>query len=76
MLAKAIPNPTSGESGQGFSVQISYICIKACQITLCNLAGGWIHAAGQMDWIAQLNPRLSKPCYHLILSWSPLEAAP
>ncbi|WP_323010683.1 relaxase/mobilization nuclease domain-containing protein [Paracoccus sp. (in: a-proteobacteria)] len=38
-----------------------------------HLAGGWIHAGDQMRWIARLNPRRSRPCYHLVLSWSPLE---
>ncbi len=73
MLAEVIPAGKPGDPDPGFGPRIAYICSKACRIELRHLAGGWIHAGDQMRWIARLNPRRSRPCYHLVLSWSPLE---
>lgn len=73
MLAKVIPDRGAATADPGFAARIGYVCAKARQIELRNLAGGWIHAADQMRCIAGLNPRKRRPCRHIVLSWSPLE---
>lgn len=74
MLAKAIANrPIGGSVESDFRRRIAYVCRSADAIVTRNLAGGWQDAAFQMAVSAGLRPELGTPCYHVIVSWSPLE---
>lgn len=77
MIGEAIKR--AGEKGSGggadaFKPGVAYVCGKAARIALRNLASGdWRHAAEDMRLSSELNSRVQRPYYHLVLSWHELE---
>lgn len=77
MIGEAIKR--EGEKGSGggadaFKPGVAYVCGKAVRIALRNLASpDWQHAAEDMRLSSELNSRVRKPYYHLVLSWHELE---
>lgn len=74
MLAKAIRNrPVKQADPDHFRARLDYICGKATQVAVINMAGDWPDAKKQMTAAASLTPRLHYPAYHLVLSWAETE---
>ncbi|WP_375700434.1 relaxase/mobilization nuclease domain-containing protein [Pseudophaeobacter sp. TrK17] len=77
MIGEAIKK--EGEKGSGggadaFKPGVAYVCGKATRVALRNLASrDWQNAAGDMRLTSELNSRVRKPYYHLVLSWHELE---
>ncbi len=77
MIGEAIKR--QGEKGSGggadaFKPGVTYVCGKAVRIELRNLAStDWRHAAEDMRLSSELNSRVQRPYYHLVLSWHELE---
>lgn len=77
MIGEAIKR--QGETGSGggadaFKPGVTYVCGKAVRIELRNLAStDWRHAAEDMRLSSELNSRVQRPYYHLVLSWHELE---
>ncbi|WP_071795138.1 relaxase/mobilization nuclease domain-containing protein [Natronohydrobacter thiooxidans] len=77
MIGEAIKK--EGEKGSGggadaFKPGVTYVCGKAARIELRNIASSrWQDAAEVMRLTSELNSRVQKPYYHLVLSWHELE---
>jgi len=77
MIGEAIKK--EGEKGSGggadaFKPGVAYVCGKAVRVALRNIASpDWQNAAGDMRLTSELNSRVRKPYYHLVLSWHELE---
>jgi len=77
VIGEAIRKP--GERGSGgaadaFVPAVAYICNKACEIVLRNfMSTNWRYAAADMMRTAEINSRVQRPFYHLVLSWHPDE---
>lgn len=77
MIGEAIKK--QGEKGSGGSVEafkpgVTYVCSKAARVEMRNIASAdWHDAAGEMILTSELNDRVQKPYYHLVLSWHELE---
>jgi len=77
MIGEAIKK--AGEKGSGggadaFKPGVTYVCGKAVRVALRNIAStGWQDAAEEMVLTSELNSRVRKPYYHLVLSWHELE---
>jgi hypothetical protein len=77
MIGEAIKR--EGEKGSGggadaFTPGVAYVCGKAARVELRNLAStDWQNAAEDMRLTSELNSRVRKPYYHLVLSWHELE---
>jgi 5S rRNA maturation endonuclease (ribonuclease M5) len=77
MIGEAIKK--EGEKGSGggpdaFRPGVAYVCGKAARIELRNFAStDWQNAAEDMRLTSELNSRVRKPYYHLVLSWHELE---
>jgi len=77
MIGDAIKK--EGEKGSGggadaFKPGVAYVCGKAARIELRNLASlDWQKAAEDMRLTSELNSRVQRPYYHLVLSWHELE---
>ena len=73
MIGEAIKKEGERGSGGGadaFKPGISYVCSKALKIAMMNIASGdWRNAADEMLLTSELNARVQKPYYHLVLSW-------
>lgn len=73
MIGEAIKK--TGEKGSGggaeaFKPGIGYVCSKAARIEMRNVASqDWRDAADEMLLSSELNARVQKPYYHLVLSW-------
>ena len=73
MIGEAIKK--QGEKGSGggadaFRPGVRYVCSKAARFEMRNIAsGGWHDAAEEMLLTSELNTRVQKPYYHLVLSW-------
>ena len=60
----------SGGSADAFKPGVTYVCSKAARIEMHNIASkGWHDAADEMLLTSELNARVQKPYYHLVLSW-------
>ncbi|TQE98367.1 MAG: hypothetical protein FKY71_14225 [Spiribacter salinus] len=77
MIGEAIKK--EGEKGSGggadaFKPGVAYVCGKAARVALRNLASlDWQNAAEDMRLTSELNSRVQRPYYHLVLSWHELE---
>lgn len=77
MIGEAIKK--AGEKGSGggadaFKPGVAYVCGKAARIELRNFASSdWKNAAEDMRLTSELNSRVQRPYYHLVLSWHELE---
>lgn len=77
MIGEAIKR--EGEKGSGggadaFKPGVSYVCGKAARVELRNVASSdWRHAAEDMCLTCELNSRVRRPYYHLVLSWHEME---
>ena len=77
MIGEAIKK--EGEKGSGggadaFKPGVIYVCSKAALVKLRNIASThWQDAAEEMRLTSELNSRVRKPYYHLVLSWHELE---
>ena len=77
MIGEVIKKP--GEKGSGgdasaFAPGIHYICFKATKTAMLNIASNeWNDAAKEMRLTSELNNRVQKPYYHLVLSWHEYE---
>lgn len=77
MIGEAIKR--EGEKGSGggadaFKPGVAYVCGKAARVELRNVAStDWRHAAEDMRLTAELNSRVQRPYYHLVLSWHEME---
>lgn len=77
MIGEAIKK--AGEKGSGggaeaFKAGVTYVCSKAARIEMRNIAStDWHDAADEMILTSELNSRVQKPYYHLVLSWHKLE---
>lgn len=73
MIGEAIKK--QGEKGSGggadaFKPGVTYVCSKATRIEMRNIASkDWHSAADEMLLTSELNARVQKPYYHLVLSW-------
>jgi hypothetical protein len=73
MIGEAIKK--QGEKGSGggadaFKPGVKYVCSKAARIEIRNIASqDWRNAADEMLLTSELNSRVQKPYYHLVLSW-------
>lgn len=73
MIGEAIKK--AGEKGSGggaeaFKPGVAYVCGKAVRIEMRNIASkNWHDAADEMLLTSELNARVQKPYYHLVLSW-------
>ena len=73
MIGEAIKK--QGEKGSGggaeaFRPGVRYVCSKAARIEMRNIASSdWHDAADEMLLTSELNTRVQKPYYHLVLSW-------
>ena len=64
----------SGASADAFKPGVAYVCGKATRVALRNIASAdWQDAAVDMCLTSELNSRVRKPYYHLVLSWHELE---
>ncbi|MCL3883893.1 relaxase/mobilization nuclease domain-containing protein [Marivita sp. GX14005] len=64
----------SGGGADAFRPGVTYVCSKAVRVALRNIASsGWQDAAEEMRLTSELNSRVRKPYYHLVLSWHELE---
>lgn len=77
MIGEAIKK--EGEKGSGggsdaFKPGVAYVCGKAVRVELRNLSSSdFQDAAEDMRLTAELNSRVQRPYYHLVLSWHELE---
>jgi hypothetical protein len=77
VIGKAIRK--SGETGSGGTIDafvpaVAYICGKATEIVLHNfMSADWRYAAADMIRTAEMNARVRRPFYHLVLCWQPDE---
>lgn len=77
MIGEAIKK--EGEKGSGggadaFKPSVTYVCSKAVRVELRNIAStGWQDAAEDMRLTSELNSRVQRPYYHLVLSWHEME---
>lgn len=73
MICKIIKKKGAKGSGGGrdaFAPGIRYGCEKAEQVRLINLScRSWHDAAEEMRLTSELNMRVQKPYYHVVLSW-------
>ena len=73
MIGEAIKRPGEKGSGGGadaFRPGVRYVCSKAARIEMRNIASNdWHDAADEMLLTSELNGRVQKPYYHLVLSW-------
>ena len=64
----------SGGGADAFKPGVTYVCSKAARFELRNIASkDWRDAADEMILTSELNTRVQKPYYHLVLSWHPHE---
>ncbi|MGS4966576.1 relaxase/mobilization nuclease domain-containing protein, partial [Marivita sp. LZ-15-2] len=77
MIGEAIKKEGAKGSGGGadaFKPGVAYVCGKATRVALRNIASAdWQDAAVDMCLTSELNSRVRKPYYHLVLSWHELE---
>lgn len=60
----------SGGGAEAFKPGVTYVCSKALKIAMMNIASkNWHDAANEMLLTSELNSRVQKPYYHLVLSW-------
>lgn len=77
MIGEAIKK--QGEKGSGgghdaFKPGVTYVCSKATRVEMRNITStDWRNAADEMLLTSELNDRVQKPYYHLVLSWHELE---
>jgi relaxase-like protein/conjugative element/phage-associated large polyvalent protein/Toprim domain-containing protein/DNA relaxase TraI-like protein len=73
VIGEAIKRPGEKGSGGGaeaFKPGVRYVCSKAARIEMRNIASSdWHDAAEEMLLTSELNSRVQKPYYHLVLSW-------
>lgn len=62
--------PGSGGGAEAFKPGVAYVCSKATRVEMRNIAASdWNDAADEMLLTSELNSRVQKPYYHLVLSW-------
>ena len=73
MIGEAIQKPGEKGSGAGadaFGPGVGYVCGKADTVEMRNIASSdWTGAAEEMVLTSEMNDRVQKPYYHLVLSW-------
>lgn len=73
MIGEAIKRPGEKGSGGGadaFRPGVRYVCSKAARVEMRNIAASdWHDASEEMLLTSELNTRVQKPYYHLVLSW-------
>lgn len=72
MIGEIIKNGEkgSGAAADAFRPGVNYVCEKASNIEMRNITSDdWRDAADEILFTTELNSRVEKPYYHLVLSW-------